>query len=69
MVKKVDYPQGTADWKKSAVDWLFAEGLLTDETWKGKIEQPLPLWAQASLYQRLFQKLKEGRKNGSKSEI
>lgn len=62
MVREINYPKGTVDWKKSAVDWLFAEGLLTDESWKEKIEQPLPLWAQAALYNRLFQKLKEERK-------
>ncbi|EKN63435.1 hypothetical protein P9E76_16895 [Schinkia azotoformans] len=54
MAEKMGYPSGTAEWKKQAVDWLFEEGLLSDEAWKKKIEDPLPLWAQAAVYQRLF---------------
>ncbi|HHY72426.1 MAG TPA: hypothetical protein GX497_04210 [Bacillus bacterium] len=62
MAEKQDYPSGTAEWKKKAVDWLFEEGLLTDDAWKKQIEEPLPLWAQAVVYQRLFQKLKGANK-------
>ncbi|WP_458414281.1 hypothetical protein ACNQFZ_05160 [Schinkia sp. CFF1] len=56
MARKSGYPFGTAEWKKEAVDWLFEEGLLSEEYWKERIEEPLPLWAQAAVYQRLFQK-------------
>jgi N-acetylmuramoyl-L-alanine amidase len=51
------YPQGTPDWKKEAVDWIYSQGLLTDPSWKLKIEDPLPLWTQAMILQRLYQKL------------
>lgn len=63
MAEKSGYPTGTAEWKKKAVDWLFEKGLLSDEAWKAQIEEPLPFWAQAAVYQRLFNKLKEGNKN------
>ncbi|NSL51436.1 hypothetical protein [Calidifontibacillus erzurumensis] len=52
------YPLNTPEWKKKAVDWLYEEGLLSSEDWKKKIEEPLPFWAQAAVYQRLFLKLK-----------
>lgn len=58
MAENSGYPPGTADWKMEAVDWLFNKGLLSEENWKAQIEKPLPLWAQAAIYQRLFQKLK-----------
>ncbi len=60
MAEKLGYPNGTVEWKKIAVDWLFEEGLLSDEAWKKQIEEPLPFWAQAAVYQRLFNRLKEG---------
>lgn len=51
------YPAGTPDWKKEAVDWLYTEGLLTDPSWKQKLEDPLPLWAEAIVLQKLYRKL------------
>ncbi|WP_199613877.1 N-acetylmuramoyl-L-alanine amidase [Paenibacillus alkalitolerans] len=51
------YPPGTPDWKKDAVGWLYAQGHLTDPSWKQKIEQPLPLWAEAVILQKLYRKL------------
>ncbi|WP_017754663.1 hypothetical protein [Calidifontibacillus oryziterrae] len=69
MTEKSGYPVGTAEWKKSAVEWLFAEGLLSDENWKSKIDQPLPLWAQAAVYNRLFQKLRGGAENGRSTNL
>jgi hypothetical protein len=47
--------QKKADWKSEAVEWLFQEGLLTDEQWKTRPEEPLPLWAVAILLRRLAQ--------------
>ncbi|HHW39032.1 MAG TPA: hypothetical protein GXX18_17670 [Bacillales bacterium] len=60
MAEKSGYPSGTAEWKKKAADWLFEERLLSDEAWKMEIEEPLPFWAQAAVYQRLFNRMKEG---------
>ncbi|MED1782826.1 N-acetylmuramoyl-L-alanine amidase [Brevibacillus fortis] len=46
------------DWKQEAVNWLYDQGLLTDEQWRKQPDQPLPLWAQAVILKRLFEKLK-----------
>lgn len=46
------------DWKKDAVQWLYDEGFLTGDDWKKDIEKPLPLWAEAIILKRLFEKLK-----------
>lgn len=51
------YPLGTPNWKKEAVGWLYTQGLLTDPNWKQKIEDSLPLWAEAIILQKLYQKL------------
>lgn len=45
------------DWKQEAIDWMFAQGLLTNEDWRQKPDQPLPLWAQAVILRRMFEKL------------
>jgi N-acetylmuramoyl-L-alanine amidase len=50
-----DAPQ----WKREAVDWLYEQGLLTDPQWRNRLDQPLPLWAEAVLLKRLFEKLRE----------
>lgn len=48
------------DWKKDAVQWLYDEGLLTGDDWKEDVEKPLPLWAEAIILRRLYEKLKGG---------
>ncbi|MWC27936.1 N-acetylmuramoyl-L-alanine amidase [Paenibacillus sp. MMS18-CY102] len=53
------YPEGTPQWKIDAVEWLYEQGLLTDASWKKKIDEPLPLWAEAAIIKRLFNQLKE----------
>jgi N-acetylmuramoyl-L-alanine amidase len=50
-----DVPQ----WKREAVDWLYQQGLLTDEEWRKRLDEPLPLWAEAILLKRLYEKLHE----------
>jgi len=45
------------DWKKEAIEWLFKQGFLTDESWRGKADQPLPLWAEALVLRRMYEKL------------
>ncbi|RKD23194.1 hypothetical protein BEP19_13335 [Ammoniphilus oxalaticus] len=50
------YPEGTPDWKKEAVDWMFEKGLLTNAEWKKGVDQPLPLWAEAVVLRRLMGK-------------
>lgn len=52
------FPSDSPDWKREAIDWLFQEGLLTNEDWKKSIESPLPLWAEAIILRRLYDKLK-----------
>ncbi|WP_219723266.1 glucosaminidase domain-containing protein [Bacillus sp. Marseille-P3661] len=54
------YPEGTEQWKINAVEWLYENGFLTSDEWKQKIEEPLPLWAQATVYNRLIRELKGG---------
>lgn len=49
---------GVPAWKQEAIDWLYAEGLLTDEAWRNQADKPLPLWAQAVMIKRLYEKLK-----------
>lgn len=51
------FPSQVPDWKKEAVDWMFSEGLLTNEEWKKTLENPLPLWAEAVVLRRLYEKL------------
>lgn len=55
-------PQNTQEdppaWKTEAVNWLFQRGLLTDETWRTKVEEPVPLWALAIMLQRMESNLK-----------
>ncbi|WP_134701588.1 N-acetylmuramoyl-L-alanine amidase [Ammoniphilus sp. YIM 78166] len=51
------FPPTAPDWKREAIDWLYQEGLLTHEDWKKSIENPLPLWAEAVVLRRLFDKL------------
>ncbi|QRG68495.1 N-acetylmuramoyl-L-alanine amidase family protein [Brevibacillus choshinensis] len=46
------------DWKQEAIDWLFEQGLLTNEDWRNKADTPLPLWAEAVILKRLYEKLK-----------
>lgn len=48
------YPPGTPQWKQEAVEWLYQQGLLTSDEWRGRLEEPLPLWAKAVMLQRLF---------------
>lgn len=51
------FPPQTPDWKKEAVDWMFSQGLLTNEDWKKMVDDPLPLWADAVVLRRLYEKL------------
>ncbi|SIQ33665.1 MULTISPECIES: N-acetylmuramoyl-L-alanine amidase [unclassified Paenibacillus] len=44
-------------YKQEAIDWLYAQGLLTDPAWKQQPEAPLPLWAEALVLQRLHSRL------------
>ncbi|MED1794917.1 N-acetylmuramoyl-L-alanine amidase family protein [Brevibacillus nitrificans] len=46
------------DWKQEAIDWMFDEGLLTNEDWRHQADNPLPLWAEAVILRRLYEKLK-----------
>lgn len=46
-----------ASWKLEAVNWLYEQELLTDDQWLSKIDEPLPLWAEAVLLRRLYEKL------------
>jgi len=52
-----DYPAGTPQWRIDAIEWLYAQGLLTDKSWKMKLNDPLPLWAEAAMLKRMFEKL------------
>jgi hypothetical protein len=44
-------------WRMDAVNWLYEQGFLTNERWKDQINEPLPLWAEALVLQRMYQKL------------
>lgn len=45
------------EWKQEAVNWLFEQGLLTDKSWRSQVDQPLPLWAEALVIKRLYEKI------------
>ncbi|WNC15849.1 N-acetylmuramoyl-L-alanine amidase [Brevibacillus brevis] len=49
---------GVPDWKQEAIDWMFEQGLLTNEDWRSQGDKPLPLWAEAVILKRLYEKLK-----------
>ncbi|MED4782671.1 N-acetylmuramoyl-L-alanine amidase [Brevibacillus choshinensis] len=46
------------DWKQEAIDWMFDQGLLTNEDWRNQADTSLPLWAEAVILKRLYEKLK-----------
>ncbi|UFJ41262.1 N-acetylmuramoyl-L-alanine amidase [Brevibacillus humidisoli] len=46
------------DWKREGVDWLYEQGLLTSADWRSQIDQPLPLWAEAVVLRRFYEKLR-----------
>lgn len=46
------------NWKQEAIDWMFDQGFLTDEVWRNQDDKPLPLWAEAVILKRLYEKLK-----------
>ncbi|PWV95177.1 N-acetylmuramoyl-L-alanine amidase [Paenibacillus cellulosilyticus] len=52
-----EYPTGTPQWRIDAVEWLYTQGLLTDKSWKMKLNDPLPLWAEATMLKRMYEKL------------
>lgn len=54
-----EYPAGTPQWRIDAVEWLYSQGLLTDKSWKMKLNDPLPLWAEATMLKRMFEKLSD----------
>lgn len=45
------------EWKHEAINWLYEQGFLTDEIWRQQMDQPLPLWAEALILKRLYEKL------------
>lgn len=51
-------PPSSEAWKNEAVDWLYDQQLLTDEVWRSRLNEPLPLWAEAVLLRRLYEKLR-----------
>ncbi len=53
------YPTNTPDWKINAVNWLYRQNLLTDQSWKGKVDESVPLWAVATMLQRLKSQLEK----------
>lgn len=46
------------EWKTEAVNWLYEQGILTSEEWRSLANEPLPLWAEAVLLRRLYEKLR-----------
>jgi N-acetylmuramoyl-L-alanine amidase len=48
-----DFPE----WKREAIEWLYNQGLLTNEEWRNRPDEPLPLWAEAVILRRLYDKL------------
>lgn len=57
-VEEKQDPEPPADWKQEAVQWLYDQGFLTGDDWKKDIEKPLPLWAEAIILRRMYEKLK-----------
>ncbi|MFY0545141.1 N-acetylmuramoyl-L-alanine amidase family protein [Brevibacillus sp. H7] len=46
------------DWKREAIEWMYEQGLLTNEDWRNRADEPLPLWAEAVILRRLFEKMR-----------
>lgn len=51
-------PANPVAWKTEAVNWLYDQQFLTDEVWRSQVNEPLPLWAEAVILRRLYEKLK-----------
>ncbi|WP_139492295.1 N-acetylmuramoyl-L-alanine amidase family protein [Brevibacillus dissolubilis] len=51
-------PPSIPEWKQEAIDWLFEQGLLTNRDWYNRVDEPLPLWAEAIILRRLYEKLR-----------
>lgn len=49
---------GIPEWKQEAINWLYTEGLLTNEDWRARVDEPLPLWAEAVILRRMYEKLR-----------
>ncbi|MFZ5988765.1 MAG: peptidoglycan recognition family protein [Bacillota bacterium] len=48
------------DWKLKAVDELASAGILKDpQSWKEKINEPMPVWAVLAISNEIYQKLSE----------
>ncbi len=62
-------PAPPDNWKREAVDWLFQEDLLTNEEWRTKYDQSLPLWAEAILLKRLYEKLSQNQAGQNSVEV
>ncbi|HHW39031.1 MAG TPA: N-acetylmuramoyl-L-alanine amidase [Bacillales bacterium] len=45
-------------WKRIAIDWLYEEGLISAVDWKDNINKGLPLWAEALVLKRIYDKAK-----------
>ncbi|MFZ5969306.1 MAG: N-acetylmuramoyl-L-alanine amidase family protein [Bacillota bacterium] len=48
----------TDQWKYEGLHYLYENGLLTDyEAWKKKIDEPMPVWAAATLLRKVYESL------------
>lgn len=54
------------EWQQPVIDWLYQEGYLSAEEWKGNVEAGLPLWAEAIVLQRIYNSLMDNEPNSSK---
>lgn len=50
--------ESAESWKKLAIDWLYKEGFISAEDWKDHINKGLPLWAEALVLKRIYDKSK-----------
>jgi hypothetical protein len=57
LLKQLSENTNHEDWKMEGINWMYEHGLLTGDQWKNNINEPLPLWAEAIVLKRLFEKL------------
>lgn len=48
------------EWKLEGINWLYEQGFLSDEVWRQRVDQPLPLWAEALILKRMYEKITGG---------
>lgn len=63
------YPEDLAEYKQTAIEWLYGQGYLSGDSWKKQPEDPLPLWAMGVVLQRMQENVVQDMVKQLKKEI